>query len=163
MVNIEVGLKLNGKNITIKAPVWKSLLDILREDLGLTGTKGSCVSGNCGYCLVFINGKIANACLIPLFQLQDMEIITIEGINQIKEFPEVNLIISEVLNFNINYRSNGIIMAVKSLFLEKTFPTETDIRYVLSSILSPIDDYDNIFQGIKRIADLRGRRRRVYT
>ncbi|MCD6121320.1 MAG: hypothetical protein J7K04_05755 [Spirochaetales bacterium] len=160
MVKIEVALKLNGKNIKLKGPLWKNLLDVLREDLGLVGTRGSQGAGNCGLCLVLMNGKTVDACSIPFFELMDTEIVTIEGINLIKEFPDSSLIISEVLKNTVSYSSNGIIMAVKGLFLEKTFPGEDDIKYALSGILSPVGDSNGIIQGVKKLVNLRGRRRR---
>ncbi|WP_433965851.1 (2Fe-2S)-binding protein [Tunturiibacter gelidiferens] len=75
-----IQLTINGQSKTIEAPPMKRLLDVLREDLGLTGAKEGCGEGECGSCSVLMNGDLVNSCLIPILQVEGAEITTIEGV-----------------------------------------------------------------------------------
>ena len=77
--HVSVGFCLNGKNTTVSGPPFRRLLDTLRQDLGLTGTKEGCGEGECGACTVLLDGMPVNSCLIPLIQAQETDIATIEG------------------------------------------------------------------------------------
>jgi carbon-monoxide dehydrogenase small subunit len=79
---------LNGDDVSLQRPSGTLLIDILREDFSLTGTKAGCVSGKCGLCAVLLNGKISHACLVPAFKLQGSEVITIEGFALTDEYHD---------------------------------------------------------------------------
>ena len=159
---MKITFKLNGENAAVEASPWKRLIDVLRDDFGLKGTKGGCGREHCDLCLVIINGKTVNSCLIPLFQMENTEVITVEGIGLIKDFPDINLIVKEVFHNKLTYKSGDIIIAVKGLFLEKNIPGEDDIIDALSGIACVGIDYQSIIDGIKRLANMRGRRKRAY-
>src|SRR5215470_11601312 len=77
---MQVSFVVNGKNQTLSAAPMKRLLDVLREDLSLTGTKEGCGEGECGACSVLVDGAVINACLVPVCQVEGSSIVTIEGL-----------------------------------------------------------------------------------
>src|SRR5207302_2498543 len=76
----DMNLKVNGKKRKLQAPPMKRLLDVLREDLGLTGTKEGCGEGECGACTVLVDGEAVNSCLVPVCQVEGARITTVEGL-----------------------------------------------------------------------------------
>ena len=86
---MKIKFRINSSNINIDVAPQKRLLDIIREDFNLTGTKEGCGKGECGACSVLFNGKIVNSCLIPAFQLSGSHIVTIEGIEKLAVFSQI--------------------------------------------------------------------------
>jgi len=159
---LRIDFTLNGRGITIDADPLETLIDILREKLELHGAKRGCGIGECGSCLVIFNGVIVNSCLIPAFRLEGSEILTPEGLKEKKDFPDADMIVREVLGGRRElFCSNGVIMAVKNLFTEQSFPDEKTIREALKGIDCREVGKENIIEGVKRLVSARPRRRQL--
>src|SRR4051812_32889959 len=86
---VDIGCRVNGRDVTIRTHPMARLLDVLRESLGLTGTKEGCGEGECGACSVLVDGQLANSCLIPVLQIAGAELTTIEGVASAGELHAV--------------------------------------------------------------------------
>jgi carbon-monoxide dehydrogenase small subunit len=145
---LKISFLINKRQVTINSSPGRRLVDILRMDLALTGTKESCGEGSCGSCLVLMNGNLVNSCLIPAFKLPDAEIVTIEGYAESKEYADLKQALDDSGAFPCGFCSSGIIMAAGNLLAENSSPTEAEIREALSGNTCRCGDYDNIIKGI---------------
>jgi len=127
------------------------LVDLLRNELLLTGTKVSCGIGRCGACSVLVDGELTNACLLMAFQVNGKKITTIEGVggNQLDEVQQAFL---QEGGFQCGYCTSGMIMAVKSLLAENTSPSECDIKEALSGNLCRCTGYGGIIRAVQCLA-----------
>ncbi len=148
---MKISFLVNKKTVTINSPPGRRLVDILRIDLGLTGTKEGCGEGSCGSCLVLINGNLMNSCLVPAFKLPDAEIVTIEGYAQSKEYAVLEQALDNAGAFPCGFCSSGIMMAVGNLLAENSSPTEAEIKEALSGNICRCGNYDNLIEGIRKV------------
>lgn len=146
---MKINFLVNKRPVTINSSPGRRLVDILRIDLGLTGTKEGCGEGRCGSCLVLMNGNLVNSCLISAFKLPDAEIVTIEGYAQSKEYANLKQALEVTGAFPCGFCSSGIIMAAGNLLAENSSPTAAEIREALSGNVCRCGDYDNIIAGIR--------------
>jgi len=128
------------------------LVDLLRNELFLTGTKVSCGIGRCGACSVLVDGELTNACLLMAFQVNGKKITTIEGVggNQLDEVQQAFL---QEGGFQCGYCTSGMIMAVKSLLAENAYPSECDIKEGLSGNLCRCTGYGGIIRAVQRLSN----------
>jgi len=147
---ISISLIVNGKEQHIQAEATKRLVDILREDFALTGTKISCEIGRCGACSVLMEGKLVNACLVRAYQLEGKEIQTIEGLGQHGLHPIQEAFLKEG-GFQCGYCTPGMIMAVKALLDENPFPNDEQILESLSGNLCRCTGYSGIIRSIQKL------------
>ncbi|MEA3475828.1 MAG: (2Fe-2S)-binding protein [Candidatus Cloacimonadota bacterium] len=152
MINLK--FKVNGKTVILDVPDNMRLLDILREKLGLTGTKEGCGIGECGACTVIMNGKAVCSCMMLASQVQGKEIITIEGV-------ETNCKLSKLQENFIKYGAvqcgfctPGMIMSATALLMENPNPTEKEIKTAISGNLCRCTGYIQIIQAIKATAKM---------
>ncbi len=148
---MKISFIVNNGPVTINTSPSRRLVDILRIDLGLTGTKEGCGEGSCGSCVVLMNGNLVNSCLIPAFKLPDAEIVTIEGYAQSKEYANLKQALDNAGAFPCGFCSSGIIMAAGNLLAENSSPTEAEIREALSGNICCCGDYDSIIEGIRGV------------
>jgi carbon-monoxide dehydrogenase small subunit len=123
----------------------KRLLDVLREDLQLTGTKEGCGEGECGACSVLLNGELVNSCLIPVLQVDGAEITTIEGISH-----PVQQSFIENGGAQCGICTPGMILAAVTLLKEHPNPSDDEIRHGLSGNLCRCTGYTKIFESVRR-------------
>src|SRR6266550_625933 len=147
---IETEVSVNGKHRTLQAHPMERLLDVLREQLHLTGTKEGCGEGECGACSVFINGKIVNSCLIPIAQVEGAEIKTIEGIATGNQLHAVQQAFIECGGAQCGICTPGMVMAAVSLLEKNPQPSEADIRNGLAGNLCRCTGYMKIFDSVVR-------------
>jgi aerobic carbon-monoxide dehydrogenase small subunit len=145
---VTVHCTVNGKKEAIEAHPLTRLLDVLREHLKLTGTKEGCGEGECGACAVLINGEVVNSCLVPVAQLSNAEIITIEGIASTPYGERLQKAFIEYGGAQCGICTPGMILAAAKLLERTPKPTENDLRNGLSGNLCRCTGYTRIFEAI---------------
>lgn len=149
--------KLNGKNIKIEVSPNRRLIDILREDLRMTGTKEGCGEGECGACTVIVDRKAIHSCLVLAISLMGKEVITIEGLEQNGELSIIQRAFIEEIAVQCGYCTTGMIMSTKALLLNNPDPTEEEIKVALSGNICRCSGYVQIIRAVKRSAlEMRG-------
>ena len=150
---MDVAFKLNGKNVTVEVEPHWTLLDVLRDKLGLTGTKKGCEAGECGACTVLINNESANSCLTLIGQVDGKEVTTIEGLMKDGELDVVQRAFAEKGAVHCGYCSPGMIMSVKALLLKNPRPTRDEIKEAISGNLCRCTGYEQIIEAVESIAE----------
>ncbi|MGH7826897.1 MAG: (2Fe-2S)-binding protein [Candidatus Binatia bacterium] len=143
---------LNGKATTLEVPNHRLLLDLLRDEIGLTGTKEGCGTGDCGACTVYLNGQPVNSCLVLSGELDGAEIITIEGLKIAAELHPIQKAFIQEGGAQCGYCTPGMLMMSKALLDENPNPTEEEIRYALSGNLCRCTGYAKIVQAVQDAA-----------
>ena len=149
MSKIAIRLTVNGEART--ATVWPMarLLDVLREDLGLTGTKEGCGEGECGACSVMLDGRLTNSCLVPALQADGATITTIEGVAGADDkLNALQAAFVECGGAQCGICTPGMILASMSLLAEHPRPTEAEIREALAGNLCRCTGYMRIFEAV---------------
>jgi len=150
-----IKLLINGRHHRLLVePRW-SLLFVLREKLGLTGTKVGCDRGECGACTVLINGETRYACLTLAVEAEGKEITTVEGLMKGEELGPVQQAFLEHDAFQCGYCTPGQIMAVEGLLRANPNPSPEEIRRGVSGNLCRCAAYEHIFRAAQRAAELR--------
>jgi len=147
---MKISFKLNGKKITVDTDPMRRLLDVLREDLNLTGTKEGCGKGECGACSVIVNGKIVNSCLFPVGQAEGCEIITIEGLSDGEKLHPIQKAYIEAGAVQCGFCTPGMVLATKVLLDKKKNPTDEEIKEALSGNLCRCTGYAKIIEAVKK-------------
>ena len=145
-------LKVNGQNCEILAEPWRTLLDVLRNDLGLTGTKEGCGEGNCGTCTVLIDGMAVNSCLVFIPEVEGKEITTIEGLAIQGQLHPLQSAFIEEGAVQCGFCTPGVILTAKALLDNNPHPTEEEIRRYISGNLCRCTGYDKIVRAIMKVA-----------
>jgi xanthine dehydrogenase YagT iron-sulfur-binding subunit len=151
----KVTLQINGRRHRLLIESRWSLLYVIREKLGLTGTKIGCDRGECGACTVLINGQPRYACLILAAEAEGAEIITLEGLMKGEELGPVQQAFVENDAFQCGYCTPGQIMAVEGLLRAIPDPSIEEIRRGMSGNLCRCGTYPNIFKAVRRAAELK--------
>jgi carbon-monoxide dehydrogenase small subunit len=126
------------------------LLDVLREELRLTGTKEGCGEGECGACTVILNGQIVNSCLVPMAQVGSADITTIEGVAKGDQLHAVQQAFIDHGGAQCGICTPGMVLAAVDLLSRNPEPTETDIRVGLAGNLCRCTGYMKIFESVVR-------------
>jgi len=148
----KIQITLNGKKTSVEVQAHRLLLDLLRDEIGLTGTKEGCGTGDCGACTVLLNGKPVNSCLILSGELDGAEIVTIEGLKIGPELHPVQKAFIQDGGAQCGYCTPGMLMMSKALLEENPNPTEEDIRFALSGNLCRCTGYAKIVQAVQDAA-----------
>jgi aerobic carbon-monoxide dehydrogenase small subunit len=143
---------LNGKTVETNAPPTARLLDLLRDELELIGTKEGCGEGECGACSVFVNNLLQNSCLIPIGSIAGCDIQTIEGILETEQFKILDESYSNAGGVQCGYCIPGMIMASAALLSKNPHPSEADIREGISGNLCRCTGYNMIVDAINQAA-----------
>jgi carbon-monoxide dehydrogenase small subunit len=146
---ITVTFNVNGEMRTVQAWPMARLLDLLREELRLTGTKEGCGEGECGACAVFIDGELVNSCLIPVVQAGDAKITTIEGIADGERLHALQQAFIDSGGAQCGICTPGMIMAAVYLLERNPHPSETEIRNGLAGNLCRCTGYMKIFDAVR--------------
>lgn len=149
-----LSLSINGKSATVDVPPMKRLLDVLREDLHLTGTKEGCGEGECGACSVLFNGALVNSCLIPALQAQGAQICTIEGISSEGHLHPIQQCFLEHGGAQCGICTPGMILATHHLLEQHPKPTLVQIQEGLAGNLCRCTGYMRIFEAVQQAANL---------
>jgi len=147
-----ISLEVNGERRELLLPVHKTLLEVLREDMQLTGTKHGCELGECGTCTVLIDGKPELSCLVLPIQVEGRAITTIEGLAGGSQLHPLQQAFAELGAAQCGYCSPGILLASKSLLEANGRPTRDEIREALAGNLCRCTGYTKILEAVELAA-----------
>jgi aerobic-type carbon monoxide dehydrogenase small subunit (CoxS/CutS family) len=145
-------MDVNGEKRELLVPVHKTLLEVLREDMQLTGTKHGCELGECGTCTVLIDGKPHLSCLVLPIQVQGRSITTIEGMADGSELHPLQTAFAELGAAQCGYCSPGILLSARSLLEDNPEPTRDEIREALAGNLCRCTGYIKILDAVELAA-----------
>jgi carbon-monoxide dehydrogenase small subunit len=153
MSNIELSFTLNGKRVEVAAAPGTLLVDLLRDNFNLTGTKVGCREGECGSCTVLVDGEAYNSCLMPAHKVQDREVTTIEGLQQADgSLDPIQAAFMEAGAAQCGFCTPGMILNAKALLNKNPNPGEEEIRMALSGVLCRCTGYRKIVEAVKNVA-----------
>ena len=142
-------LRVNGDDYSVAVPVHRTLLEVLREDLWLTGTKHGCEVGECGACTVLLDGEPVLSCLTLAVDAQGREITTVEGLAQNGELHPLQVAFAERGAAQCGYCTPGMLLTAKALLDKNPTPTEDEIREALSGNLCRCTGYLQILEAVR--------------
>lgn len=140
--------RLNGRPVTVDVPPGRRLLDLLREDLGLTGTKEGCGEGECGACTVIVDGKPRLSCLTAAVQVDGKEVLTVEGLAARGKLHPIQKALVETAGVQCGFCTPGFVMAATALLAENPNPSKEEIRQYLSGNLCRCTGYERIMDAV---------------
>ncbi|HER23695.1 MAG TPA: (2Fe-2S)-binding protein [Candidatus Atribacteria bacterium] len=153
MSELEIVLTINGKKRKVKTTTSTRLLDLIRDDLHLTGTKEGCGKGECGACTVIMNGELVASCLVLAPQADGVIITTIEGISHGEKLHPIQDAFIETGAVQCGFCTPGMILAAKKLLEENPYPDEEEIKRGISGNLCRCTGYQKIIDAIKLAAN----------
>jgi len=154
-IKIKIEFSVNGETRSVEAYPMERLLDVLREQLHLTGTKEGCGEGECGACTVLVDGRIVNSCLVPVAQVEGAAIKTIEGVATGDRLHAVQQAFIDCGGAQCGICTPGMVMAAVDLLERNPHPTEADIRNGLAGNLCRCTGYMKIFDSVVRACQRR--------
>lgn len=147
----EISFQVNGKLVAVRAYPMERLLDVLREELGLTGTKEGCGEGECGSCSVLMDGVLVNSCLVPALQAKGVNITTVEGLAEDERLHALQQAFLDCGGAQCGICTPGMILAALHLLGKKPQPTIEDIREGLSGNLCRCTGYAQIIEAVAEV------------
>ncbi|MFH1123595.1 MAG: (2Fe-2S)-binding protein [Pseudomonadota bacterium] len=149
----EIELRVNGQNYEMEIEPWRTLLEVLRCRVGLTGTKQSCNEGHCGACTVIVDGQAVNSCLMLAVEAQGRDVVTIEGLSEGGSLHPVQEAFVTKGAVQCGFCSPGMIMAAKAFLDRDQDPSTEDIRRALSGHLCRCTGYTQITEAVRAAAE----------
>ncbi len=146
-------MTVNGGPVKLEVDGLRPLLDVLRDDLGLTGTKVGCREGECGACTVLLNGRAVNSCLIPAMKAHGCEVITVEGIGTVEAPHPVQSALAEAGGVQCGYCTPGFVVSAVALLERNPHPSAEDVREAIAGNLCRCTGYLRIVRGILMAAE----------
>jgi carbon-monoxide dehydrogenase small subunit len=150
---VHIHTHINGEEVEFLCEPRQSLSEVLREGLGLTGTKEGCTNGNCGACSVLLDGVLVNSCLVLAVEVQGKSVTTIEGVASLQGLHPVQEEFLAQGAVQCGFCTPGMIMGTLSLLDHNPNPKESDIRYWLAGNLCRCTGYDKIVRAVQSAAD----------
>jgi len=147
-----IQLTINGEPVEVAVEPNRTLVQLLREDLGLTGTKHGCGLGDCGACTVILDGKPVNSCLVLAVQAAGCEVLTIEGLADNGVLHPIQQAFVDHGAIQCGFCTPGMILSAKALLDTNPKPTETDIRTAISGNLCRCTGYQKIVEAVQEAA-----------
>ena len=145
-------LKVNGKNYHVSVETHRTLVEVLRETLGFTGTKKSCNEGECGACTVLMDGKPVASCLVLAVAAQGKEILTVEGLSQGEKLHPVQEAFVKYAAIQCGFCTPGMVMAAVAFLDENPEPTTEEVRRAISGNLCRCTGYQQIVDAVMAAA-----------
>jgi carbon-monoxide dehydrogenase small subunit len=143
-----IQLKVNGQLYEVAVEPWRTLAEVLRDKLYLTGTKIGCNEGNCGTCTVLVDGKVVKSCIMLAHQAKGKEILTIEGLAQGNELHPIQQAFMDHFAVQCGFCTPGMVLAAKAFLEETPDPTEDEVRDALSGNLCRCTGYVKIVEAV---------------
>ena len=150
-----VSFDVNGIAREVEAPPMKRLLDVLREDLRLTGTKEGCGEGECGACSVILDGEVINSCLVPVCQVQGSAILTVEGLARDGRLDPLQRAFLECGGAQCGICTPGMLIAARALLDGNAQPTRDEIKEAIAGNLCRCTGYVKIIDAIEQAAQMK--------
>lgn len=144
----KIQMEVNGKIVTVEVEPSDLLVDVLRENLGLTGTKAGCRGGECGACSVILNGKVVTSCLIPALKADGGKITTIEGLEKDGELHPLQKAFVEMGAIQCGFCTPGMLLSAKNLLDQNPHPTLEEVKTAISGVLCRCTGYQKIIHAI---------------
>jgi aerobic-type carbon monoxide dehydrogenase small subunit (CoxS/CutS family) len=151
---MKVRFTVNGREVEVETDAETRLLDLLREDLRLTGTKEGCGEGECGACTVLLDGRAINSCLVLAPQVDGKEVLTIEGLAKGTELHSIQRAYVEKGAVQCGFCTPGFIMSTYALLQENPSPTDEEILTALEGNLCRCTGYTKIVEAVRYAAEL---------
>ena len=148
---------LNGKEVASRMPANTTLLEVLREEMRMSGVKKGCETGECGACTVLFDGDNVNACMMLVGEVAGRSITTIEGLARNGELDPVQQAFAEVGAIQCGYCTPGMILSVKGLLNRNPNPSLKDVKEGLAGNLCRCTGYEQIFEAVEYVLDWRRR------
>jgi carbon-monoxide dehydrogenase small subunit len=149
---LRISCNINGDKKTFEVYPMTRLLDVLRLEAGLTGTKEGCSEGECGACAVIIDNEIVNACLVPVIQVEGAEIFTVEGLAQGRSLSKIQESFLEKGGAQCGFCTPGMLMSAKALLDKNPSPSRDEIRLYMSGNLCRCGSYEEVVEAIQSVA-----------
>ena len=157
MARQHITTEINGEPQDFLCDTEETLLDVLRDEFQLTGTKEGCSSGDCGACSIMVDDRLVCACLVLGVEAQDKKIETIEGMSEGDSLHPLQTKFLEEAALQCGFCTPGFLVAAKALLDKNTNPTETEVRFWLAGNLCRCTGYDKIVRAVMDVAaDMRG-------
>jgi len=147
---------LNGRETTVEVEPWAMLVDVLRDELHLTGTKVGCSDGECGACTVLVDGRPVDSCLYPALKAQGRRVLTVEGLTASAGEQGLHPLQRAFIDqgaVQCGYCTPGFLLTAKALLDSNPHPSEGEIRQALAGNLCRCTGYVKIVQAVQRVAD----------
>ena len=157
MKEVEIVLNVNEKNYRLRIPPWRTLVEVLRENLGLMGTKKSCNEGECGACTVHLDGKPVTSCLVLAVDAQGKQVVTIEGIAKGEKLHPIQEAFLKHGAIQCGFCTPGMVMSAKALLDENPKPTLSEARRAISGNLCRCTGYQHIVNAILAVPKEQGK------
>ena len=148
---VDICFTLNGKEVKLKTGAHRRLLDLLREEFGLTGTKEGCGIGECGACTVLLDGKAVNACLVLAGQIHGSDILTVEGLAKNNELHPLQESFLKYGAVQCGFCTPGMLLSAYALLNENPTPNEEEIKEAIAGNLCRCTGYKQIIEAIKNV------------
>jgi carbon-monoxide dehydrogenase small subunit len=152
-VKKKIDVSVNGESHRLRVEPRRTLLHVIRYDLGLTGTKAGCEKGECGSCTVIVNGRPINSCLLFAVEADGSEILTIEGVAKGTELHPLQKSFIQNGAIQCGFCTPGIILVAKALLDENPEPTENEIRHAIAGNFCRCTGYDKIVKAIMAVSE----------
>lgn len=149
---MKISFRVNDIAREVDAPPMKRALDLLREDLRLTGTKEGCGEGECGACSIIVDGEVINSCLVPVCQLQGARIVTVEGLARDGRLDPLQQAFLETGGAQCGICTPGMLIAARALLDKKARPTRDEIKESIAGNLCRCTGYVKIIDAIEQAA-----------
>jgi len=150
---VKVNMVVNGNPVSIEVKPYARLLDVLREDLSLTGTKEGCGVGECGACTVIVDGETVNSCLTLAASMDGKHITTIEGLMEDEKLHPIQEAFIKHNALQCGFCTPGLILSAKALLDSNPNPTTEDIKVAISGNLCRCTGYQQVIDAIKEVAE----------
>ena len=145
----ELKCVVNGKDVAIMIDPSHSLADVIRYDLGLTGTKKGCEEGECGACTVLVDGLPVDSCIVPAMKAQGRSILTIEGLEQNGELDPIQEAFVEAGAIQCGFCTPGVVLSAKALLMREESPTKEEVRDELSGHFCRCTGYLQFYDAVR--------------
>ena len=146
-------LRVNGEDKEVATEINKTLLEVLREDMGLTGTKHGCELGECGTCTVLVDGEPVLSCLVLGVEVEGLEILTVEGLKERDKPHPLQKAFADLGAAQCGYCTPGILLTAKAFLEKNPHPSREEIREALAGNLCRCTGYTKILEAVERVAN----------